>query len=294
MRIETAVSELSIAFPDATLGAIVTGVDLRSLAPDQVRRIVALWHERAVVLFPGQHLNDDEQVAFSRHFGRFERGLRQASDSKFAVLSNVSADGSVVAPTSLQARFHLGNTFWHSDSSYKSVGAKASLLSARVVPSEGGETEWADMRAAWDALDPASQRRLDGKVALHSYMYSHAWHGGLEIVGEDDLAHLGPVEHPVVATHPETGRRSLFVGRHASHIVGEDIETSRALLQRLTEDACQAPRLWKHRWQPGDIAIWDNRCLLHRGHLWPEGQARTMVRTTIVGETPDNPWAMPN
>ena len=226
-------------------------------------------------------------------FGRFERGLRQASDSKFAVLSNVTSDGSVAPPTSLQARFHLGNTYWHSDSSYKCVGAKASLLAARVVPAEGGETEWADMRAAWDALDPVTQGQLDGKVAVHSYVYSHAWHGGLEIIGEDDLAQLGPVEHPVVATHPGTGRRNLFLGRHASHILGEDVETSRALLKQLTEDACQPPRLWKHRWQPGDIAIWDNRCVLHRGHLWPDDQARTMVRTTIAGEDPTNPWVLP-
>jgi alpha-ketoglutarate-dependent taurine dioxygenase len=295
---------MQVDFPDATLGAVVTGVALSTLDDDAFARILALWHERAVLVFPGQHLDDDDHIAFSARFGRFERGLKQSSVSKLGVLSNVARDGSVAPPTSLQARFHLGNLQWHSDSSYKSVGAKASLLNARVVPSEGGETEWADMRAAWDALSPAMQRRLDGAIAVHSYAYSHAWHGGLEIVNADDLAALAPVQHPVVAKHPATGRRSLFIGRHASYLVrevgevgedalGEAEAASRALLQQLTEAACQPPRLWKHRWRAGDIAIWDNRCLLHRGHAWPADQPRTMVRTTIAGDAPDNPWAMP-
>ncbi len=284
---------LQVDFPDATLGAVVTGVALPHLDDAGFDRILALWHERGVLVFPGQHLDDDAHIGFSARFGRFERGLKQSSTSRLGVLSNVARDGSVAPPTSLQARFHLGNLQWHSDSSYKCVGAKASLLNARVVPTEGGETEWADMRAAWDALDPAMQQRLDGAVAVHSYAYSHAWHGGLEIVSADDLATLAPVQHPVVAMHPATGRRSLFVGRHASHLVGEDEVSTRAMLQQITADACQPPRVWKYRWQPGDIAIWDNRCLLHRGHGWPADQPRTMVRTTIAGDAEDNPWAMP-
>lgn len=284
--------DFAVEVPDATLGAVVTQVDLAFLSDATFARILDLWHERAVLVFPGQHLSDDEQIAFSARFGLFERGLKQISDVKLARLSNVKADGSVAAPDSLQARFHLGNLQWHSDSSYKRVGAKASLLSARVVPSTGGETEWADMRAAWDALDAATQRQLEHAVAVHSYAYSHTWHGGLEIINTDDLQRLQPVQHPVVRTHPATGRRNLFVGRHASHIIGADEAQSRAQLQQLTEHACQPPRLWKHRWRAGDIAIWDNRCVLHRGHHWPQDQARTMVRTTIAGDAPDNEWAM--
>ena len=283
---------MHVANTDATLGAVVSDVDLRCLSDRDFVEIEGLWHERGVVVFKAQHLSDDDHVGFSARFGRFERGLRQTSKSKFANLSNVAPDGSVVAPTSLQVRFQLGNAQWHSDSSYKRVGAKASLLRAKVVPSEGGETEWADMRAAWDALDPALQARLNGKVAVHSFVFSHAWHGGLELLGEADLRCLPPIEHPVVATHPHTGRRSLFVGRHASHIVGEDEAESRALLRQLTDEACQAPRVWKHHWEAGDLAMWDNRCLLHRGHSWPEDQARNMVRTTIAGDDPTNEWAL--
>ena len=281
-----------VTHADATLGALVTDVDVRTLSDREFAEILALWHERAVVVLKGQHLNDDEQVAFSARFGRFERGLRQASNSKLAVLSNLTPQGEVVEPTALQARFHEGNLQWHSDSSYKCVGAKASLLSARLVPDEGGETEWADMRAAYDALDEVTKRRLEAKIAVHSFAYSHTWHGGLEILGEGDIDHLGPVHHAVVKQHPETGRRSLFVGRHASHIVGEDEAESRALLRQLTEQACQTPRVWKHRWEVGDIGIWDNRCVLNRGHRWPAEQGRSMVRTTIAGDEPDNPWVL--
>lgn len=276
---------------DATLGARVTDVDLRHLDAGAVEEIIALWHEHGVLVFPEQHLSDDEQISFSKHFGAFEKGLNPSSTNKLARITNLTPEGDVAPPTSLQVRFHEGNTYWHTDSSYKSVGAKASILSAHKVPSRGGETEWADMRAAWDVLPEDMKTWLSGKVAVHSYAYSHSWHGGLELVG-DNIRYLPPVEHPVVRVHPATGRKNLFVGRHASHIIGEDEKESRALLKKLTSEGAQAPRLWKHRWQPGDIAIWDNRCVLHRGHLWPLSEARAMVRTTIAGDDRENEWAM--
>jgi alpha-ketoglutarate-dependent taurine dioxygenase len=282
---------MQIETVDATLGALVSNIDLRNLTDDQFQAILDLWHERGVVVFKDQHLTDDEQINFSARFGRFEKGLTQ-STNKLASISNVSADGTVAPPDSLQVRFHEGNTYWHSDSSYKRVGAKASILAARVVPDAGGETEWADMRAAWDELEPDMQQYLDGKIAVHSYVYSHGWHGGLEIISEGDLRHLPPIEHAVVKVHPVTGRKNLFVGRHASCILGEDEEKSRTLLKKLTADGAQSPRLWCHQWQVGDIGIWDNRCVLHRGHHWPEGQARTMVRSTIAGDDANNEWAM--
>lgn len=276
---------------DATLGATVTGVDLRQPLSDAgFARIEEAWNQYAVLLFPEQHLSDEQHLAFTRRFGRLELSIRR-NGSNLSRLSNVK-DGAVVPPSSLQARFLVGNTYWHSDSSYKSTGAKASLLAAHVVPTEGGETEWADMRAAYDALGPAMQARLEGKIAVHSYEYSHKPFGGMEILGPEELKHLGPVEHPVVQVHPATGRKNLFVGRHASHILGEDFAESRALLERLTEEGAQPPRLWKHRWRPGDLVIWDNRCVLHRGHRWPDDQARIMVRTTVAGDDPANTWVM--
>lgn len=276
----------------ATLGAAVTEVALANVDDDAFAEIKAAWHEFAVLIFPAQQLTDEQHLGFTRRFGRLERGLKRSSTTGLGQLSNVASDGSVVPPDHLQKRFQLGNQQWHSDSSYKRVGAKASILAAHVVPGEGGETEWADMRAAYDALDSGTQSWLADRVAVHSYRFSHAWHGGLELLDEEELEHLPAVEHPLVRTHPETGRRSLFVGRHASHIVGEEVLQSRRRLREMTDAACQPPRTVKHKWRPGDIAIWDNRCVLHRGHPWPAGEARVMVRTTVAGEDPSNEWAL--
>ncbi len=277
----------------ATLGAEIRGVDLKQPLDDAVfAEIEAAWHEYAVLIFPEQHLDAAAHLAFSRRFGPLEQSIRRKRTTGISNLSNVQADGAVAPPSSLQARFLVGNTYWHSDSSYKAVGAKASLLAAHVVPDQGGETEWADMRAAYDVLDDATKTRLDGKIAVHDYAFSHAPFGGLEILDKDELSHLAPVEHPVVETHPATGRRNLFVGRHASHILGEDRDESRGFLAELTEQGCQPPRTHKHKWCVGDIVIWDNRCVLHRGHRWSDDQARTMVRTTVAGAAAGNAWAL--
>lgn len=275
----------------ATLGAIVTDVDLRNLPDPAFCDLYEAWLAHAVLVFPDQHLDEEAHLAFTRRFGRLELGFNRSAARVVGRLTNVEPDGTITPPDSLRAQFLRGNTGWHSDSSYKRVPAKASLLSAQVVPSSGGETEWADLRAAHDALDPELRDRLEQKVAVHSYRFSHSPFGGLEIAG-DDIVHLPDVHHPVLRTHPETGRRVLFVGRHASHLVGDDLVESRALLRRLTVEACQSPRLWLHRWSVGDLAIWDNRAVLHRGHRWPDDEPRTMVRTTVAGDDPDNEWAV--
>ena len=278
----------------ATLGATVRDVDLAELDDAGFASVEEAWHEYAVLVFPDQHLSDAAHIAFTRRFGRLERGLKRGHRGDgIGRLSNVDKDGCVVDAEKLQARFQRGNRDWHSDSSYKRVGAKASILAAHVVPDEGGETEWADMRAAWDALAPAMQDWLADKRAVHSYRFSHAWHGGLELLNEQELLDLPPVEHPLMRIHPATRRKSLFVGRHASHIVGEPESSSRALLRELTANAGQPPRVWGHGWQPGDIAIWDNRCVLHRGRPWPPDHARVMARSTVAGEDADNEWALP-
>jgi alpha-ketoglutarate-dependent 2,4-dichlorophenoxyacetate dioxygenase len=269
----------------------VRGIDLRTIDAAEFSAIEAAWHEYAVLVFVDQQLNGEEHIEFSRRFGRLERGLIRSSTHLLAHLSNVDRDGAVLASDSLQVRFAEGNQLWHSDSSYKRVAAKASLLLAHQVPATGGETEWADMRAAYDVLTGEIRSQLDGQVAVHSYEYSHAWHGGLELLSAQQRAYLPPVEHPLVQRHPATGRKNLFVGRHASHIVGQPVEASRAFLKRLTEQACQPPRTFKHRWREGDLALWDNRCVLHRGHPWPLAQARDMVRTTVAGDGADNEWA---
>lgn len=278
----------------ATLGATVHDVDLAAIDDTTFAAVESAWHQHGVLVFPNQGLSDAHHIAFTRRFGRLERGLRRTSGPGLGRLSNVDRDGEVVSADNIQARFQRGNQDWHSDSSYKRVGAKASILAAHVTPDRGGETEWADMRAAWDALDTAMRDWLADKVAVHSYRFSHTWHGGLEILNEQDLAGLPPVQHPLLRVHPATGRKILFVGRHASHIVGEDVEASRTKLRDLTAQACQPPRVWRHRWRPGDIAIWDNRCVLHRGRPWPAEQPRVMARSTVAGDDPDNEWAMPD
>ncbi len=283
---------MEVSPTDATLGATVRGIDLSKLDDATFGSIEDAWHEYAVLIFPEQRLDDDAHLAFSRRFGPLEQSIRRSRSTGISNLSNVQADGSVAPPSSLQARFLVGNTYWHSDSSYKKVGAKASILAAHIVPSEGGETEWADMRAAYDILDDERKAWLKDKIAVHDYAFSHAPFGGLEILNKDELSHLDPVEHPIIRTHPATGRKNLFVGRHASHILGEDLEESRMLLAELTDQGAQPPRIYKHQWQAGDIVIWDNRCVLHRGHRWPDDQPRTMVRTTVAGEAGNNEWAL--
>lgn len=284
---------MDIKATDATLGALVTDVDLSRLDDETFEAIETAWHAYAVLIFPGQHLSDEAHIAFTKRFGRLESGLKRTKKAGLARFSNITADGTIAPPSSLQVRFQVGNTHWHSDSSYKRVGAKASLLAAHVVPEDGGETEWADMRAAYVALDDEMKTWLDDKIAVHSYRFSHTWHGGLELLVDDELAALPGVDHPMIQTHAASGRKILFVGRHASHILGEDITRSRQLLRDLTEAASQPPRTYKHKWQAGDIVIWDNRCVLHRGHPWPDDQPRVMARSTVAGDTPDNEWAMP-
>ena len=280
---------------DATLGATVRGVALDKPLDEEVfEEIRAAWLEHAVLVFPGQFLDDESHKAFSRRFGRLERtfNLRGEGTEVFARLSNVRDDGSLVQPDGSHALYLKGNSYWHTDSSFKRVPAMASLLCAKQVPDEGGETEFADMRAAWNHLDSEMQARLEGKVAVHSYRYSQGKVGGLDVLRNDDLDSLPPVEHPVVRVHPETGRKSLYIGRHASHIIGEDAEESRKLLEMLCKEACRPPRVFAHRWSAGDLVMWDNRCVLHRGRPYPPDQPREMRRTTVAGEAADNEWAV--
>ena len=278
---------------EGTLGAVVRDARLAALGDGEWRRIEDAFHRHAVLVFPEAHLSEAEHIAFSRRFGPLERTLSQRTErQEISLLSNVGKDGAVAKPDDKLGLFLKGNRAWHTDSSFKKVGAKASLLRAVEVPVNGGDTEWADMRAAWDALDLATQQRLEGLTAVHSYAWSQGQQvGGATILTSAEWDALPPVEHPVVRIHPATGRKNLYVGRHASHVVGMEVERGRVLLRQLTADACQPPRLFRHQWRRGDLAVWDNRCVLHRGHPWPFAERRVMKRTTVAGEG-DNPWAI--
>ena len=267
---------------DATLGAVVTGVRLAALGDADWGAIEDAFHAHGVLVFPGQHLSRAEQAAFGRRFGEFDSLVAQTGT---VPISNLRADGTLRDPKDPILGILRGNEGWHTDSSYMPLAAKASILSAEVVTRSGGETEWADMRAAYDALAPDLKARVEGRTARHSLTYSQAKIG--ETAPGDFKygyeGHTAP-SRPLIKRHPVTGRCSLFIGRHAYGVSGLAEDESERLLDELLQFACQPPRIWRHRWQAGDVAIWDNRCLLHRARPWDPAEPRVMHHTRIAGE----------
>lgn len=285
---------ITVTPASSTLGALVHDVDLRSLDDASWRTLLDAFHEHAVLVFPGQHLTDLEQATFARRFGRFERGMGGLGAAPVWPISNVQGDGTLAPQDGPLAAVLVGNQEWHTDSSYHRVSAKASLLAARVVPAAGGETEWADMRAAYDALDASDRALVAGRDAAHSYLWSQRKiGGGEELWTDEDKASMSSIRHPLVQVHPATGRPSLFLGRHCHDVSGLAAGESQALVERLMAFACRAPRVFAHRWAPGDIAVWDNRCVLHRGRPWDLAEPRVMRHSRIAGDAEDNEWAVP-
>lgn len=269
---------------DASFGARVTDVDLANLDEATWALVEAAFLDYAMLVFPGQNLSADEQSAFGRRFGETER-LVPGMDLPSIPLSNARSDGSVVQPEEHVFQVLKGNEGWHTDSSYMPLASKVALLSAQVVPPEGGGTEWADMRAAYDVLDADQQQRIAGLSAYHSLYYSQAEVGYVIETGAGYGYHdKGAPLRPLVKEHSVTGRKALFIGRHAYGIPGLSEEASRALLGELLATACQPPRLYEHAWAPGDLVVWDNRCLLHRARPYDTSQPRVMLATRIAGD----------
>jgi alpha-ketoglutarate-dependent taurine dioxygenase len=274
---------LTVKPTQATLGATVTGVDLARLDDAAWAAVEQAFLKYAVLIFPGQHLSDDAQIAFGRRFGNIEQLV---ADREIVPISNQRADGTLLKDDEYGMQIMRGNEGWHTDSSYMKLAAKASVLSAHVVPSEGGETEWADMRAAYDALDDVTKARIANLSAYRSLHYSQSRIGHKAAVGSSYGFHNeSPPPRPLVKVHPVTGRKSLFIGRHAYGIPGLTPEESEKLLDGLVTFACQPPRTYKHSWSPGDVVVWDNRCVLHRARPFDHSQARVMRHTRIAGET---------
>jgi alpha-ketoglutarate-dependent taurine dioxygenase len=273
---------LTIRPTDATLGATISGVDLAALTEASWRAIEAAFYEYAVLFFPGQHLSAEAQLAFARRFGDIEilvEGL------KTVPIANTAGDGQLLEETSHRMQLLRGNEGWHTDSSYVPLAAKASVLSAHVLPSAGGHTEWADARAAYDALEAPTKARIANLAAYHSYFYSQAKIGHEVAVGAGYGFFEGePPLRPLVKMHPVTGRPALYIGRHAASIPGLDPHEAEALLATLMDFTCQPPRVYTHRWQPGDVAVWDNRCVLHRARPYDYREARVMMHTRIKGD----------
>ena len=269
---------------DATLGATISGIDLAGMDDTSWRRVEDAFHEYAVLIFPGQNLDDEAQIAFANRFGDIEL-LRPDSAAKAVSVSNQLADGTVLKPEAHRYQTLRGNEGWHTDSSYMPLAAKASVLSAQVVPSAGGETQWADMRAAYDALDGDTKERIGGLSAYHSLYHSQAKIGHIVESGASYGYHnKGAPLRPLVKTHPVTGRKSLFIGRHAYRIDGLDDAEAVKLLDELVAFACQPPRTHAHCWQPGDVVIWDNRCVLHSARPYDYAEARVLRHTRVAGD----------
>jgi alpha-ketoglutarate-dependent taurine dioxygenase len=268
---------------DATFGAVVRDVVLTGASDATVAGLTELWLEYALLVFPGQHMTPHEQDEFARRFGDLEFTATP--------LTNIKRDGTLRAADHDLSKSLRGNERWHHDSTYMPVQAKGAVFTAEIVPEDGGDTGFADMRAAYDALDEATRERVGGLAAHHSRRYSMD-RADLH-VGEDN-AHryqlygygtdIEPPLRPLVKIHPSTGRPNLLIGQHAYGIPGLSAEESEALLDRLDDEACVAPRTYFHRWTSGDAVLWDNRCLMHRATPHDPGQARRMWHTRIAGD----------
>jgi alpha-ketoglutarate-dependent 2,4-dichlorophenoxyacetate dioxygenase len=269
-----------------TLGAEVRGVDLtRPVAPVKFAEIEAAFNRYAVLVFPEQPVTDEQQLAFSRLFGPLEvnpnyAGTKMRLRPDVADISNLDVEGKVLAWNDPRNLFNLGNQLWHTDSSFKRIPAKCSLLSARELPSSGGETELADLRAAWDALPEAKKRELDGLVVEHSIFRSRSQIGFADF-NDEIYRQLPPVPQALVRHHCYSGRISLYLASHASHIIGWPVAQGRALIEELIAFATQPQFVYQHSWTVGDLVMWDNRCTMHRGRPYDDTQRRVLHRTTV-------------
>lgn len=279
-------------------GVEVVGVDVTRLGEAAFAVVVALFEEHSVLLFRGQTLTDESQVGFSRRFGPFETTIRSiasqaATPVHIANLSNVDAEGRLIPTGDKRNLYNAGNQMWHTDSSFKKVPAHASLLSAREVPPAGGETQFASMRVAYAGLPAELKAFLEDKVAVHSFVYSRGLvDDGLMPV--DHAAQVPPVRQALVRANPVNGRKAFYVGSHACEIEGLPTAEARALLRELREAATRSDLVYTHRWRVGDLVMWDNRCMLHRGRPWDESRyRRIMHRTTVAGLGPTAPDAPP-
>ena len=270
----------------------VSGADLRQpLNEADVAAIEAGMDRYAVLIFRDQNITDDQQMAFTQNFGEIEnaKGGNITKDNEYRLkkgmvdVSNLDKDGKPLPRDDRRRMFNLGNRLWHSDSSFRAKPAKYSILSARTVASQGGNTEFADMRAAYDTLDDATRASIEDLVCEHSLIYSRGSMGFSDLT-EDEKAMMKPVRQRLVRTHPVTGRKSLYLSSHAGQIVGWLVPESRDFLRDLNEHATERELVYTHRWRQYDLVVWDNRQTMHRVRRFDETQPRDMRRTTVAGE----------
>lgn len=272
----------------------VEGVDMtKPLPAEDAAAIHAGMDTYAVLVFRDQHITDEQQLAFTLSLGEIEppskASLRAKDDYRlpdtFADVSNLDKHNKPMARDDRRRLFAIGNRLWHSDSSFKKIPAKYSLLHAVAVPSKGGNTEFADMRAAYDALDDETKAEIEGLVCEHSQIYSRQQSGFFDL-SDEERERFAPVRQTLVRTHPVTGRKSLYLASHAGAIVGWPDPEARLYLRDLIEHATQRQFVHAHEWRVGDLVIWDNRQTMHRARAFPVDEPRDMRRTTLAGDAP--------
>ncbi|WP_425069046.1 TauD/TfdA dioxygenase family protein [Reyranella sp.] len=269
--------------------AEISGVDVaKPLSPDDRQAIEDAINRYAVVVFRGQTLDDERQVAFAGNFGPIESSAlklrhrdikHRIASSQIADISNLDGDGNVMKPDARRRLDGLANRLWHTDASFRAVPGGLSMLYAHVIPDEGGDTEFADMRAAYDALPETKKKELEGLVAEHSIWRSREQLGVVQYTDEE-RASLPPVPQRVVRTHPGSHRKTLYLAAHASHIIGLPVADGRLIILDLIEHATQPRFVHAHRWAKGDLVIWDNRCTMHRARPFDTTKVRDLRRVT--------------
>jgi alpha-ketoglutarate-dependent 2,4-dichlorophenoxyacetate dioxygenase len=275
--------------------AEVTGIDLRvPLDAGATAAMHAAMDRYAVLVFRDQPLTDEEQIAFTKSLGKLElntsNNVTRLDQRRLGIemsdISNLDQQGSLLARDDRRRAFSLGNRLWHSDSSFKAVSAKYSLLSARIVPSAGGNTEFADMRAAYDALDAETKAAIEDLITEHSLLFSRGQLGFTDFTAEERVK-FAPVRHRLVRTNPATGRKSLFMSSHIGGIVGWPMPEALAFVRDLAEHATQRQFVYAHSWRRHDLVMWDNRQTMHRARRYQDtSEVRDLRRTTLEGDGP--------
>lgn len=274
--------------------AEIDGVDLsQPLGQSLATELEQIIDQHGVAIFHNQVITDDQQKAFSENFGELEATAgghvstpgQKRLGAGMADVSNLDQNHQPYAPDDRRRLFNLGNRLWHTDSSFRAIPAKYSILSARSIETTGGNTEFADMRAAYDALDETTKTRIDDLICEHSLLNSRAKLGFFEFT-EDERAKMQPVLQRLVRTHQTTGRKSLYLASHIGSIVGWQTAEALCFINDLMEHATQPEFVYVHKWREGDVIVWDNRQMLHRVRAFDETRKRDMRRTTVAGTEP--------
>jgi alpha-ketoglutarate-dependent 2,4-dichlorophenoxyacetate dioxygenase len=283
---------LTVTPSSSLFGARITGVDLvNGLDEDTFATVRAAFDEHSVLVFPGQPMDDDQQIAFSERFGHLEgtAGVNPGTGTPFARQSNIDIEtGATIPPDDRRMGYQKSNYLWHSDSTFKAVPSLCSVLTAREVPPEGGATEFASTRIAYEGLPDDTKARLESLVVEHDFSYSRGLTGFA--FSAQEAAEYPPVRHDLVRTNAGNGRRSLLIGAHAKAVVGWPADESRELLDDLLAQATQSGTRLTHEWRTGDAVVWDNQAVLHRATEYDTNRhRRLMQRTTISAGQPVRP-----